>query len=59
MIIKINNFRGDLTDMSAKKEALIVWWLLAAGNECEGACLRTGQSQERCRWELEKQEEGT
>ena len=39
--MKINNFRGDLTDISAKKEALFI-----------GSCARWGLSVCACRIEI-------
>ena len=33
--MKINDYRGDLTDVSADKEPLVLWASLATSDECE------------------------
>ena len=40
--MKINNFRGDLTDISAKKEALIVNLVTSAHLTMPGQCFEPG-----------------
>ena len=38
--MKINNFRGELTDVSAKKEALVPWLLLVHSHRVQQGALK-------------------